>query len=465
MRIGIFQTIQALWQIDVKERTKFFYLGAAFFSIIASYTITKELKDSLFMDIVGGQTFVPYAKLLTIFGLIPLVLLYGKLVDKVRRYQLLCYLSLIYSLIGFCSAIVISHGGLGNGTEIAPYSLYWFFGWIYFFYIESFSPFVVSVFWAFLNSVTTPENAKKNYGLLISLSKLGGMTTAGLAWFLLAFNDCPYGLGFSETKVHGLLMVISSLFLLTVPLIIWRMMRVVPGQYLHGYEAAYQFEKQQHKEGKDETGIWSGLSLLVKYPYVFGIFLTIFFYEAVSAVLSYLRLGIAQTVASDVSGVSCFLFQSVFYVHFIGFIISIFGTRILVSYLGERFSLLVMPIVLGSLLVYLFYADSAMGAIIAFIALRSIYYAFNQPVTEALYIPTVKDVKFKSKSWIDTFGKKLARGTGSTFNILVSASTASLYGIFFGVIISAWTVVAYLLGKRYSQAIENGEVIGAKESK
>lgn len=459
MRIGIVQTITSLWQIDKKERTKFLYLGAAFFAIIASYTITKELKDSLFMNIVGGKTFVPYAKLLTILGLIPLVLLYGKMVDKVRRYQLLCYLTLIYSMIGLVSAVVISQGL--NHAPVEPYSLYWFFGWIYFFYIESFSPFVVSVFWAFLNSITTPESAKRNYGLLISTSKLGGMVTSGLAWMLLYHNQ-NNGFGFSEAGIHGLLMVISSLFLMLVPLIIWRMMRTIPGQYLHGYEAAYQFEKLQHKEGKDETGMWSGLALLLKYPYVFGIFSTIFFYEVVSAVLSYLRLGVAEGVATDVSGVSCFLFKSVFYVHFTGLIISLLGTRLIVSYLGERFSLFVMPTVIGLLLWYLFYADSSMGIVIAFIALRGIYYAFNQPVTEALYIPTVKDVKFKSKSWIDTFGKKFARGTGSTFNILVGGGSTSAYGAFFGVIVGLWWGVAYFLGSRYDKAIKNGEVIGAE---
>ena len=462
MRIGIVQTIKSLWQIDAKERTKFLYLGAAFFAIIGSYTITKELKDSLFMDIMGGKSFVPYAKLLTIIGLIPLVLLYGKMVDKFRRYQLLCYLTLIYSVIGLISAVVIMHGGVGQ-TTVQPYTWYWFFGWIYFFYIESFSPFVVSVFWAFLNSITTPESAKKNYGLLISTSKLGGMVTSGLAWFLLSYNNHHYGLGLSESRIHGLLMVVSSLFLMAVPVIIWRMMRAIPGQYLHGYEAAYQFEKQQHKEGKDETGMWSGLALLLKYPYVFGIFSTIFFYEVVSAVLSYMRLGVAEGMANDVSGVSCFLFNSVFYVHFTGLIISLLGTRLLVSYLGERFSLFVMPTVIGTLLCYLFYADSSLGIVIAFIALRGIYYAFNQPVTEALYIPTVKDVKFKSKSWIDTFGKKFARGTGSTFNILVGAGSATVYGAFFGVIVGLWWTVAYFLGRRYEKAIKLGQVIGSEQ--
>lgn len=448
------------------ERLKMCFLGGAFFAIIASYTIIKELKDSLFMNIVGGVKYVPYAKLGMLFALIPVVLLYGKLVDKIRRYQLLCFFALLYSVIGFiCTAVMAYYGiGLQNTTNSF---VYWLFGWLYFFYIETFSPFVVGVYWAFLNSITSPAGAKKEYGFLISCSKLGGMLTAGSAWFLLSFNNKGYGIALSETGIHILLMVLSSVLLLTVPIIIWFMMKKVPGRYLHGYEASYQFEKQQSKMGEEETGMWSGLSYLLKYPYAFGIFCCYFFYEVVSAVLSYMRLGVAQQVSCDVSGVSCFLFKLVFFTHFIGLIIAVFGTRIIYKQLDERLSLMVMPVVMGSLLLYLVFTSSPTALIAAFVGLRSIYYAFNQPVTEALYIPTVKTMKFKTKSWIDTFGKKIARATGSGVNVFASnlaggAFSGPLLISFFGSIVVLWVVVAYFLGNKFHYAVKRGEVIGSE---
>lgn len=466
MRIGIMQTFRSLWEIEKTERLKIFFLSGAFFSIISSYTIIKELKDSIFMNIVGGKESVPYAKLFMIFGLVPLVLLYSKLVDSVRRYQLLAYCAWFYSIVGLFCAVVISYGGLGSEV-ITPYSPYWFFGWFYYFYIESFSPFVVGVFWAFLNSVSTPDSAKKNYGILISVSKIGGMLSAGLAWFLLAHANQCHTFGLNETRLHALLIVISSVILLAVPFIINLMMKKVPGSALHGYEAAYQFEKKQSKSGVKETGIFSGLLMLLRYPYAFGIFSIVFFYEVLSAILSYMRLGVAQNSSADISGVSCFLFKLVFFTHFIGFMISLLGTRVLIAYLGERLSLMVMPVVMGTLLLYLMASSSPGALIAAFVALRAIYYAFNQPVTEALYIPTVKDMKFKSKSWIDTFGKKFARGAGSSFNILASSVggvvTGSIHGMFFGGIIVLWSAVAFFLGRRFDKAIKRKEVIGADE--
>ena len=451
------------------ERLKTFFLGSVFFSIIASYTIIKELKDSLFLDIVGGKEYVPFAKLFMIIGLIPIVLLYSKMVDSIRRYQLLCIFSFAYSIIGFFCAAVVAYYGLGV-QNTSDSLMYWLFGWIYFFYVESFSPFVLGVFWAFLSSITTPDGAKKSYGILISYSKVGGMVTSGIAWFLLAYNDHGmYGLALSDTHIHLLLMVLSALLLLLVPVMILMMIKKVPGRYLHGYEAAYQFEKQQVKSGDEgETGMWAGLAYLLRYPYAFGIFCSLFFYEVINAVLSYMRLGVAQeSGGGTVSGTSCFLFKLVFITHFIGFLISFFGTRAIVTRLGERFSLMVMPLVIGVLVIYRICSSSPNALVAAFITLRAVYYAFSQPVTESLYIPTVKAMKFKSKAWIDTFGKKFARGVGSSFNIatnhLAPALAAIFESTFFIGLIGLWLLVSYFLGKRYQQAIKRGEVIGADD--
>lgn len=456
-------------EVNHYERLKVLFLSGVFFSIIASYTLIKELKDALFINIVGGKEYIPFAKLFMIIGLIPIVLFYSKMVDKVRRYQLLSSFAFIYSIIGFVCAGVVSHYGVGVQNTSASFA-YWIFGWVYYFYVESFSPFVLSVFWAFLSSITTPEGAKKNYGTLISASKIGGMLTSGLAWFLLAQNKA-YGLHFTDTSIHIFLMVLSSLLLLTVPLIVIVMMKKIPGKYMHGYEAAYQFEKQQSKLGDEaeESGMWAGLLYLLKYPYIFGIFCTIFFYEVINAVLSYMRLGVAQDISGgEISGASCFLFKLMFITHLVGFFISFWGTRAIVTAVGERISLMVMPVVIGVLILYLTFSSDGGALIAAFVALRAVYYAFSQPVTEALYIPTVKAMKFKSKAWIDTFGKKLARGAGSSFNIMVawlSSSAVILFQTFFlSAIIGLWLLVSYLLGKRYQKAIKRGEVIGADES-
>lgn len=443
------------------ERLKFIMLTSAFFLVIAAYTMVRELKDSIFMSIVGKE-YVPWAKMLSMVVLIPAVLFYSMLVDRLRRYQLLYFCSVVYGIIGLLSAYLIGDALIGlKNTDSSPLRL---FGWFFYFFIDGFAPFVVSVFWAFANSVNSPESAKNNYALMVSGSKIGGMLSAGFSWWLLTWRTSSGQRLYSDVLNHQILLVIFSILVLMIPFVIYLLMKVVPGTYLHGYEAVYQFEKQK---AHDRPGIFSGLEMFFKWPYILGIFGMLFFYEVINTILSYQRLGVAESASSSVSDISYFLFQQAFAMHFIGFIISLVGTRMLLRTLGEEICLMLIPLLTGCLLLYFMFDYTPFSLLVAFVSLKSINYAFAQPVRESLYIPTVKNMKFKSKSWIDAFGAKLARTTGSSFNLFVGWIAPALYfsvhSIFFVLIIGLWLLTAFLLGKRYSKAVANNEIIGQEE--
>jgi AAA family ATP:ADP antiporter len=100
-----------------------------------------------------------------------------------------------------------------------------------------------------------------------------------------------------------------------------------------------------------------------------------------------------------------------------------------------------------------------------YVLLRSVNYAFSYPLRESLYIPTTKEMKFKSKSWIDAFGAKIAKGCGASYNVISSIVAESwlfsMHVLFFSSIIGLWLFTAHLLGRRYERAVERNEVIGA----
>jgi AAA family ATP:ADP antiporter len=456
------------FDIERHERLKVLLLTIAFFLIIGAYTVAKELKDSVFMHIVG-KSYVPWAKWTFMIVLIPAIFLYAKMVDNMRRYNLLIFFSVLYGIVGLLFAYLLGHPTIGlynshtSGDRI--------FGWLFYFFIEGFSPFVVSVFWAFANSVNSPESAKRNYGIMVSGSKLGGVMSAGLAWYFLAAGDFSSSTNFvfSDVIKHQLIMGISSILLLIVPPIILLMMKKVPGQYLHGYEAAYKFEKLKSKEGKTQTGMFSGIIMLLKYPYVMGIFGMVFFYEVIAQILSFMRLEVAQSNSSTLAGASSYLLELSFMYHLAGCFIALFGTSALLKKLGERICLILIPIISGILLLYLMTSNASPYALmVAFVALKAINYAFSWPVRESLYIPTVKEIKFKSKSWIDAFGSKFAKSTGQGFNVAAEMLGPSLFltahSFFFTALIGGWFVTAFLLGKRFDKAVSNNEVIGAEEA-
>ena len=210
------------------------------------------------------------------------------------------------------------------------------------------------------------------------------------------------------------------------------------------------------------------LYLLLKYPYVLGIFGMIFFWEIINSVFSYLRLCVGHTETENIAEFGAFLFQQACLVHLVGLAFVFFGTRTLVAWLGERRSLIAIPLLIGAVIACYLMFPSIHAVAVAYVVMRAINYALAYPLRESLYIPTTKAMKFKSKSWIDGFGSKLSKGVGSYYNYLMGQVAAgSVWGInlvFFSIVIALWTVMANALGRRFEKAVEKDEVIGSQES-
>ncbi|MBT3828137.1 hypothetical protein HOL34_00065 [bacterium] len=467
-------------------RIKTALLSVAFFLLIGSYTIARELKSSVFMNIVGKE-YVPWAKILAMFVLIPAILVYTLMVDKLRRTQLLYACAIFYGIAGLAFAYFLGHPSIGlSNTDASPYRL---MGWLFFFFIEGLNPFVIGVFWALSNSINSPDQARKSYGLIVLASKAGGILMA-LAACLFLRRMCSSGSAISgDTFNHQILLLFSSVALLLVPIVIAVMKYVVPGRFLHGYEAVYKVEKQRGKDleqlknesdsdpkdsqpakKKPSVGLFKGLAVILRYPYVAGIFLTVGLAEVLTTVFSYQRLVISKATTSSMSGMTNFLLQQAVGAHIIGAFIAILGTHTLLRLIGERRCLLLVPLLTGAMLlffivntVFVFISPGSAVLIVA-MGMRALHYTFSTPLRESLYIPTVKDVKFKAKSWVDTFGTKFARAGGSAFNVYTVAMTGmafvSVHAIFYVVIVSVWFAVAYFLGNKFEKTVANNEVIG-----
>lgn len=448
--------------LSKKDLFKIAFLSLAFFCVIGSYTVLKELKDILFVLFVG-KAYIGRVKFISMFVLIPATMVYAKLVDSMTKFQLLCFYSGLYGVVGLIIAYYLGDPTIGLGNHVAS-SDRWF-GWFIYLFYEGAVPFVVSLFWSFANSVTAPETAKKGYTLMIAGSKLGGMFTAGLAWMLLTPTSMLGDIGLSDVFIHQLLLIIASVLLCIAPLIIYYLLRDGNQENLHGYEAVYKVEKEEEEKGTGKTGMLSGLSMMVMQPYILAIFAIIFFYEMLNVVLSVQRIGILQ----EAGGFSAKMFGQRAFIHSIGFFVSFFGTRVLLKKLGERVCLLLTPIFIGFLLIYFMTTYNENAVLVVFTGLGVLNYAFASPLRESLYIPTVKDIKYKSKSWIDSFGMKISKTCSSAF--IESAKNISpgtmmfnlVYISFFSVIIALWIFVAWWLGRRYMKAIESNEVIGLNE--
>jgi len=459
------QFFKSLLTIEPKDRYKLLCLSFAFLFIIGGYTIARTMKDTLFVSIVGRE-WIPVARLWSILILIPGVLIFSRLVDTVKRYQLIYIYSLFYGIGGLIIAFLLQHPTIGLMNTVPSSGR--LFGWFIYLFIEGYNPFLVSVFWSFSHSVNSPEESKGGYPIMVAASKIGGALAAMFGYWFLSRPWCCTTLS-AQITAHQVLLSLASCCVLLVSVCIYLLMKNVPQRNLHGYEAAYRAEKKEAAHEAAEPfsftrslySLFSGLISLVQYPYALGIFAVTFFWEVINSFVSFERLGVVQ---DSLSARTCYLLEQDIMIHLIGFLFVIIGTRILVELLGERQSLILVPVTTGILLAYYFTAQSASSMAIVYVLLRVMNFAFAVPLRERLYTPTTKAIKFKSKMWIDSFGAKIAKGAGSGYNMavmgLAHAAQMSCGIAFFSGIIGLWVIAAHFLGRTFERAVKRNEVIG-----
>jgi len=459
------RAIKDFLNIDPKDVRKVFLLSVTFFLLIGAYTVTYELKSVVFSTIVGVDKWLfALAKVFSMLVLIPAIFFHSRLVDLVQRHKLLYIYSILFTVIGTICIYYLGHPTIGLPNNLNnPNRL---FGWFFYFFIEGYSPLVISVFWAFTNSITKPTAAKNNYPVMIAGSKLGGILCAVLGWAILISGN------WSDTANIQVLLAYSTVMLGLVPFAVYYLVNNVPKDELHGYEAGYQLRKEarkKHVAAKRSVfqSMTAGLSLLFQYPYVMGIFGMTFFFEMVIQALRIENIIFVKAASNNLSQFASLMLWQGILVHVVAFVVVLFGTRAIITFLGERRSLMMIPIITGIAISSFLFLPSYGTAIFAFVVMRSMNYAFAAPLRESLYIPTVKEIQFKSKSWIDGFGNKFAKTCAQSFNWGTSGLMGSALHLaqasYFSVVVVLWCFVAYALGRRFENAVKNNEVIGAAE--
>ena len=307
---------------------------------------------------------------------------------------------------------------------------------------------------------------------MVAGSKVGGISAALFAWYLLGHSHIldRFGHFNHDVVAHQILMGVVSVLLLCVPILLIILMRLVPGHYLHGYEAVYQREKRNdelREEGGDgKTSIFSGIKLLLESPYVLGIFALVFCYETLNVVIGIQRIGLLQEASTSMAGLTASMFWQRFLSHFYGMILSFFGMQFLLRRFGLRKCLLMVPVLIGLFLLFFIMTYSAESIMYVFIGMGAVNYSISHPLREALYIPTTKDMKFKAKAWIDTFGMKFSKGFGCIVLNVVNFCTAgtalanTVYGGIFAGLMMLWFATSWWLGKQYDKSIRSNAIIG-----
>lgn len=438
--------IKALWG-DLKgdELKKFILLATGFFFLIGSFWPLKTLKDSIFLNIVGPEH-QPIVKMLSLALFFPLVILYSKLVDIFSKEKMVYCLLGVYGTIGLIFVYFLYHPTIGLANPAMHSGR--IIGWAFYLFVESYISLMLSLYWSFANDITTPESAKKGYGLIIFGTQLGGFI------FILLGNILSADTQKFATSAP-LIALISICMFFMIGLVTFLLKHVVHDNALAGYQENIEFKTELKEE---PVGFLDGLKVVITNPYVAGIFGTIFFHELISTVMSYQMNVLAKTTYVEAGIVNKFLFDYALCVQGIACLFGLLGTSFFQRRFGIKFCIVAYPLLLGaSILIYLIHPNLTTIFYVMLVA-KAINYAFNQPAKEVLYIPTSRNIKYKSKAWSDQFGLRFAKASGSFINKMFGAMATSS-GIVVLCCIGVWSLLANKIGNSFTKAVTNNELI------
>jgi len=444
-----YKIIQALWgDLKGNELKKYGLLGLGFFFLIGSWWPLKTLKDSIFVNTVGPLN-LPLAKFASVCLFFPIVLLYSKLIDVYSKEKLIYFFITVYMTIGLILVYYLAHPTIGlANTQLDPTRL---LGWLFYLFTESYISLMLSLYWSFINDITTPESAKRGYSLIIFGTQLGGFLFT-LVGYYVSHDPTLY------TSRAPMLALISVLLFSVLGVIVYILEHVIGRENLVSYEERVKPDEAPVKPEERNIRFLDGLVTLITHPYVAGIFILIFFQEIVTTMMGFQLSLLAKSTYQVPGLVNKFFFDFALCVQTIACIFSLVGTSFFQRKMGMRFCLVSYPAFLGIFIVAYMIHPTLQTIFYVMLMAKALGYALNRPATEMLYIPTSKNIKYKSKAWIEMFGLRFAKASGSMLNRVIGP-VVLLTGSIALISIAMWTLLANKLGKVFKKAVTNKEII------
>lgn len=427
-----------------EEKRKFSILAVLFGLTIGVYWLFRPLKDSIFLTMVGRE-YQPWAKIISIFVTIGAVMIYSRLVDKYPRHKLLYGYSVFYALcsIVFAFFIIDPEMGIANTVE-NPHR---YLGWLFYLFVESFGSTMVALFWSFVADTTTPESARRGYSLIVFGAQSGGVLIPLMGKILI------------KTSSSGAAILLCVVGICCIPLVVYYFMHTVSRKQLKGFEGS---RNPLEKGKKPKTSFIDGLYLVIRRPYVLGIFTMVAFYELVIVMIDFQFKWLAKAEYTG-DALTNFFTTYAICINVIAVLSVLLGSKRIFRRLGLGRTLLLLPIVVGAAAIIVNMNPILGVAFAVMVACKSINYSLNQPAKEQLYIPTSKDTKYKAKAWIDMFGIRLSKGTASAINTLrpiLGVATFTLMSLgLSAVLIAVWFYAALFIGKEHSKAIKQDRIV------
>lgn len=459
--------LDSFLELSYYERLKFVFLALLFSCNVASFSLLRPFKASVFFNLIGVEHETTI-KLFCVLALFIIIYFYTLLIDRVNRKKLLHIVFISYACIYFILALLMNYIIKFETTEGTPYRI---LGWILYVIIEAYSPLFVTTLWSFINSINRPKSAIYGDAFICVIVRSAGFIAVESVYSSLyttpnSLTTLPFTL-----LMAGILLLLGSFFTYCIT-------KHIPSKYLEGYQPEALAQATQNKNTtleqnhlpflkkiiRESKKVFEGLLILIGNPYVFGIFGIIYCSDIILSLLRYQEqfISILQNNAPlYYSSIDILNYNRFFQLG--GLIVSFFFIAPLLQKYGVRKCLLFTPIIVIPLGMSLFVYCSPFFIRTLMIIFESINFGFNVGIREMLFIPTSHDIKYKGRVWIEFSSRSFFKASHfnatnfSAQSIPLAMTFCSSFALLVAVV---WLILAYLVGRKYELAVKYNRVIG-----
>ncbi|MDJ0838174.1 MAG: MFS transporter [Acidobacteriota bacterium] len=427
---------QRLLGVDLRpdERGPVLVLFAYALVLFACFYAAKVIRQFYFVDVMGAEK-LPYVYLLGAVVSYPVLNLYERMVDRLKRHHLLAVTAVLMGAGMVLFRFLLPYG---NWVSMA---FYVWMGLVF--------GIAVSQFWSYANQIFDPRQAKRLFSLIAIGCGLGGILGAQLAGII--------------TKMVGIslaLPVVGGLHLVLVVLILY-CERVATSPDIR--------EKRRPIRKGSGRG---GLHTIIQSPYL-RLLAGAAFLSIMAAQMLDLQFSWAIQRYTDDPQKRAWLFGQLYsLISFAALIIQVSFTARIHRTLGVGVAIRVLPVsvLLGTVFVLLTTASpiafmvAAMGLKVSEGGLR---HSVEQVTRELLYLPVTADIRQKAKTYIDVFIQRFGRGAAALLLLPVTFGLITPYvvGWLVLVIAVAWALFTSYTYNRYIVTYREGLEAGTIDPK
>lgn len=383
------------------------------FLISSEYAVIRPVSNAIFLTAYGSAAF-PYAWLATVPLNLLVVSLYNKYLPRLGCFKMFTTIAAVVIATNlFCSAFL-------DQISWLPF--------VFYLWKEVYILLMFQQLWSVIHSTISYGRAKYLYGLFFGVGALGAAIGSILP-------------GFFAVKIGS-----EPLLLATLP--IYLLLSVCYYFALKQTKEGVEMRLDDEKRRTSLNAFFHGLKMVGSSRYLTFILLIVTFMQLCSTLVDFQFNTVLEKTILQKDLRTEYTGRILGIVHTVTISLQLFGSFLLIHFLGIKRSHLLIPslLCLNSIAFQFFPVFGVIS--FAYISIKSCDFSLFSIIKEVLYIPLKPDEKFRAKAVIDVFAHRSSKAIasaiilslqailGTAFLPILNGSSIALFILWIGVIIT-----------------------------